>query len=123
MSESPLLFVQNLSTFYGNSQALFDVNIEAPDRGAVAILGRNGAGKTTLLKSIVGELTPRNGSVIFEGVDSTSLATEKRIRRGIGYVPQERPIFADLTVLENLQIGKSSQENGEPIDTVLEIFP
>ena len=123
MSESPLLFVQNLSTFYGNSQALFDVNIEAPDRGAVAILGRNGAGKTTLLKSIVGELTPRNGSVIFEGVDSTSLATEKRIRRGIGYVPQEHAIFADLTVLENLQIGKSSQENGEPIDTVLEIFP
>ena len=68
-----LLFVQNLSTFYGNSQALFDVNIETPERGAVAILGRNGAGKTTLLKSIVGELTPRNGSVIFEGVASCRL--------------------------------------------------
>ena len=123
MSKSDLLSVQNLSTFYGNSQALFDVNIEAPDLGAVAILGRNGAGKTTLLKSIVGELTPKNGAIYFEGVDNTSVATEKRIHRGIGYVPQERAIFAGLTVLENLQIGRFSQENGESIDTVLEIFP
>ena len=123
MSKSDLLSVQNLSTFYGNSQALFDVNIEAPDLGAVAILGRNGAGKTTLLKSIVGELTPKNGAIYFEGVDNTSVATEKRIHRGIGYVPQERAIFAGLTVLENLQIGRFSQGNGESIDTVLEIFP
>ena len=123
MSKSDLLSVQNLSTFYGNSQALFDVNIEAPDLGAVAILGRNGAGKTTLLKSIVGELTPKNGAIYFEGVDNTSVATEKIIHRGIGYVPQERAIFAGLTVLENLQIGRFSQENGESIDTVLEIFP
>ena len=123
MSKSDLLSVQNLSTFYGNSQALFDVNIEAPDLGAVAILGRNGAGKTTLLKSIVGELTPKNGAIYFEGVDNTSVATEKRIHRGIGYVPQERAIFAGLTVLENLQIGRFSQENGESIDTALEIFP
>jgi branched-chain amino acid transport system ATP-binding protein len=123
VSKSDLLSVQNLSTFYGNSQALFDVNIEAPDLGAVAILGRNGAGKTTLLKSIVGELTPKNGAIYFEGVDNTSVATEKRIHRGIGYVPQERAIFAGLTVLENLQIGRFSQENGESIDTVLEIFP
>jgi branched-chain amino acid transport system ATP-binding protein len=123
VSKSDLLSVQNLSTFYGNSQALFDVNIEAPDLGAVAILGRNGAGKTTLLKSIVGELTPKNGAIYFEGVDNISVATEKRIHRGIGYVPQERAIFAGLTVLENLQIGRFSQENGESIDTVLEIFP
>jgi branched-chain amino acid transport system ATP-binding protein len=123
VSKSDLLSVQNLSTFYGNSQALFDVNIEAPDLGAVAILGRNGAGKTTLLKSIVGELTPKNGAIYFEGVDNTSVATEKRIHRGIGYVPQERAIFAGLTVLENLQIGRFSQGNGESIDTVLEIFP
>ena len=123
MSKPPLLSVQKLSTFYGNSQVLFDVNIEAPDHGAVAILGRNGAGKTTLMKSIVGELTPKNGSIFFEGVDNTSVATEKRIRRGIGYVPQEHAIFAGLTVLENLRIGKFSQENGDPIDTVLDIFP
>ena len=63
MSESPLLFVQNLSTFYGNSQALFDVNIEAPDRGAVAILGRNGAGKTTLINIICGIVTASEGTV------------------------------------------------------------
>ena len=123
MSKPPLLSVQKLSTFYGNSQVLFDVSIEAPDHGAVAILGRNGAGKTTLMKSIVGELTPKNGSIFFEGVDNTSVATEKRIRRGIGYVPQEHAIFANLTVLENLRIGKFSQENGDPIDTVLDIFP
>ena len=84
MSEQPILRVNDLCTFYGSSQALFDVGLSAPRRGAVAVLGRNGAGKTTLLKTIAGELRPQKGEVEIDGKPATRLPTEKRIRAGLG---------------------------------------
>jgi branched-chain amino acid transport system ATP-binding protein len=82
VSDTPLLAVRGLSTYYGHSQALFDVDMVAGPRGAVAVLGRNGAGKTTLLRTIVGELRPREGQIAFEGRDDTRTPTEQRVRRG-----------------------------------------
>ena len=123
MSDAPLLAIHNLCTFYGTSQVLFDVSLEAPQKGAIAILGRNGAGKTTLLKSIVGELRPRAGEVHLDGIDSTRLPTEVRIRRGIGYVPQEQAVFGGLSVQENLRIGALGSSEVVSIDEVLRIFP
>jgi branched-chain amino acid transport system ATP-binding protein len=121
VSDAPLLAVRGLSTFYGHSQALFDVDLEAASRGAVAVLGRNGAGKTTLLKSIVGELRPRQGRVEFEGRDHTRTPTEERVRRGLGYVPQEHAVFGRLSVRENLAVG--ARRDAAALDDVLTLFP
>jgi branched-chain amino acid transport system ATP-binding protein len=121
VSEAPLLAVRGLSTFYGHSQALFAVDLEAAPHGAVAVLGRNGAGKTTLLKSIVGELRPRQGRVEFEGRDHTRTPTEERVRRGLGYVPQEHAVFGRLSVRENLAVG--ARRDAAALDEVLTLFP
>ena len=123
MSEAPLLAVRGLSTFYGSSQALFDVDLTAGARGAVAVLGRNGAGKTTLLRSIIGELRPRQGQIAFEGRDDTRTPTEQRVRRGLGYVPQEHAVFGRLSVRENLAVGAAARRDPGAIDEVLTLFP
>jgi len=123
VSETPLLAVRGLSTFYGHSQALFDVDLAAGPRGAVAVLGRNGAGKTTLLKTIVGELKPRQGQIAFEGRDDTRTPTEQRVRRGLGYVPQEHAVFGRLTVRENLVVGAMAARDPSSIDEVVALFP
>ena len=123
MSEQPILRVNDLCTFYGSSQALFDVGIAAPRRGAVAVLGRNGAGKTTLLKTIAGELRPQKGEVEIDGKPATRLPTEKRIRAGLGYVPQEQAVFGKLSVRDNLLIGAMGNRDGQAIDRVLATFP
>src|SRR3977135_3035321 len=98
--DAPLLDIEGLCTYYGTSQALFDVSLKIPSRGGVAILGRNGAGKTTLLKTLAGDLLPARGSVRFDGRDVARLPTERRMRLGIGYVPQEQGVFGRLTVRE-----------------------
>jgi branched-chain amino acid transport system ATP-binding protein len=121
--EAPLLTVHGLSTFYGSSQVLFDVALSLPRMGGVAVLGRNGAGKTTLMKSIVGELRPRAGRVEFDGRDDTRTPTEQRIRRGLGYVPQEHAVFGTLTVRENLRIGAMAARDAAGIESVLDLFP
>jgi branched-chain amino acid transport system ATP-binding protein len=123
VSEAPLLTVRGLSTFYGSSQALFDVDLTAGARGAVAVLGRNGAGKTTLLRSIIGELRPRQGQIAFEGRDDTRTPTEQRVRRGLGYVPQEHAVFGRLSVRENLAVGAAARRDPGAIDEVLTLFP
>jgi len=121
---APLLDAADLCTFYGTSQALFDVSIRVPSRGGVAILGRNGAGKTTLLKTLSGDLKPASGSIRFDNADATKLRTEQRVRKGIGYVPQEHGVFAKLTVRENLQVGAMATTRGEQgIDEMLALFP
>jgi branched-chain amino acid transport system ATP-binding protein len=121
---SPLLETADLCTYYGTSQALFDVSIKVPSRGGVAILGRNGAGKTTLLKTLSGDLTPARGWIQFDKVDISRQRTEQRVRRGIGYVPQEHGVFAKLTVRENLLVGAMATTDGEQgIDEVLSLFP
>jgi branched-chain amino acid transport system ATP-binding protein len=121
---SPLLEAADLCTYYGTSQALFDVSVKIPSRGGVAILGRNGAGKTTLLKTLSGDLKPARGSVHFDKVDISRQHTEQRVRAGIGYVPQEHGVFAKLTVRENLLVGAMATTDGEQgIDEVLSLFP
>ena len=121
---APLLEAKDLCTYYGTSQVLFDVSINVPSRGGVAILGRNGAGKTTLLKTLSGDLKPARGSVRFDNADATRLRTEQRVRKGIGYVPQEHGVFAKLTVKENLLVGAMATTDGEKgIDEVVSLFP
>jgi branched-chain amino acid transport system ATP-binding protein len=119
----PILTVTNLDAGYGRSQVLFDMRITAPKQGAVAILGRNGAGKSTLLKTIAGELRPMSGSIVFDGSDAASESTERRARRGIGFVPQEDAIFGRLTVRENLLLGATNQPDYDGLGEVLDFFP
>jgi len=117
------LQVRDLCVSYGRSQVLFDVTLAAPRHGAVAILGRNGAGKTTLLKAIVGELTARSGTIAMGLYDIGRLPTERRIRLGLGYVPQEHFVFRELTVRENLEVAALLNRDRSTIDQVLAWFP
>jgi branched-chain amino acid transport system ATP-binding protein len=118
-----MLAVENLSSGYGRSQVLFDVSMRIPATGAVAVLGRNGVGKTTLLKTLAGEIRPMSGAIALDGRDATSEPTELRVRRGMGYVPQEQAIFGKLTVRENLLLGAIRQSDKSGIAQVLDFFP
>ena len=100
-----MLKIEKLSVAYGESLILRDVDLEVEAGKVVCLMGRNGVGKTTLLKSVMGLLRPRAGHVYFDGTDLTRAAPDVRARAGIGYVPQGREIFPQLTVLENLQVG------------------
>ena len=124
MSEGPtILDARNICAGYGRSQVLFDVTLCAPRSGGVAILGRNGAGKSTLLKTLIGEIRPISGTIRFDGTDSTGEPTERRVRRGMAYVPQEQAVFGRLSVRENLALGALTQNDRSGIDMVLEFFP
>jgi branched-chain amino acid transport system ATP-binding protein len=105
---APLLTTIDLCAGYGRSQVLFGVSVQAPQAGAIAILGRNGAGKTTLLKTIAGELPPMAGEIAFDGHRIDAAPMEIRARSGIGYVPQEDAVFAGLSVRENLLLGATT---------------
>jgi urea transport system ATP-binding protein len=100
-----MLAIENLSVSYGETLILRDLDLTVQPGEVVSLMGRNGVGKTTLLKSIMGLLSPRAGRITFEGRDITRSRPEVRARAGIGYVPQGREIFPQLTVLENLQVG------------------
>ncbi len=122
MSE-PILSVRDLAAGYGFGRVLFGLSLDAPRVGGVAVLGRNGAGKSTLLKTIVGEIAPLGGAVVFDGRDCAGEATESRVRRGLGYVPQEQAIFGTLTVRENLALGAMAQLGKVDFDIALDFFP
>ncbi|MBI1734579.1 MAG: ABC transporter ATP-binding protein [Candidatus Rokubacteria bacterium] len=117
-----MLEVRGVCAAYERSQVLFDVDLTAPRRGAIAVLGRNGAGKTTLMKAIVGEM-PARGEISLDGRDAARLPTEQRVRLGIGYVPQEHGVFGRLSVRENLEVGAAVAGDRKAIDQVLTIFP
>ncbi|SVC32617.1 uncharacterized protein METZ01_LOCUS285471, partial [marine metagenome] len=87
------------------------------------VLGLNGAGKTTLLKTIVGELSSTRGVIGFDRTDVTQLPTHQRIRRGLGYVPQEHAVFSQLSVRENMMVGSITQTDDAGFDEVIEMFP
>src|SRR5438874_13199992 len=106
-----MLRIEKLSVAYGESLILRDVDLEIGPSQVVCLMGRNGVGKTTLLKSIMGLLRPRAGRIEFEGRDLTRASPDVRARAGIGYVPQGREIFPQLTVLENLQVGLLANPN------------
>lgn len=121
-----LLEVQELNTFYGLSHVLQSVSLNVAEGEIVALLGRNGMGKSTTLKSIMGLVKPKSGAVIFKGKDITGFPPFKVARAGIGYVPEERRIFPELSVLDNLFLGikggKIIQENNPRVWTVEKIF-
>jgi len=125
-----LLKLERISCAYGQSQVLWDIDLEVPRGGALALIGRNGVGKTTLLKSIIGVQLLTAGRIRFGGADVTHLQAFGRARAGIGYVPQGRQIFPHLTVAENLESGLSALTGrgagairaGVP-DHIYELFP
>src|SRR5262245_13558658 len=100
-----MLTIEKLSVAYGETLILRDVDLQVGPGELVCLMGRNGVGKTTLLKSIMGLLRPRAGRLEFQGRDVTRSRPEVRAQAGLGYVPQGREIFPQLTVLENLQVG------------------
>jgi branched-chain amino acid transport system ATP-binding protein len=100
-----LLEVQDLNTYYGMSHVLQGISLQVDQGELVALLGRNGMGKSTTLKSIMGLVKPKSGSVVFQGKGITGYAPYKVARAGIGYVPEDRRIFPNLSVVDNLEIG------------------
>jgi branched-chain amino acid transport system ATP-binding protein len=101
-----MLAVESLSAWYGAARILYDLSFEVGRGEVVALMGRNGAGKSTTLKSIMGLTAERQGTVRFEDRDISGLKPFEIARRGLGYTPEDRRIFADLTVMENLDIGR-----------------
>ena len=123
-STDPLLQVDGLQQYYGGSHILRNVGFSAAVGEVTVVLGRNGVGKTTLLKSLMGVVPVRSGSVHLGGADITAETPYQRARRGIGYVPQGREIFARLTVAENLQMGLATRRAGSALPAQLfELFP
>ena len=120
-----MLEVEGIHTFYGLSHILFGVSLKVEPKVLVCLLGRNGAGKTTTLRSIIGLNPPRQGSIRFRGEEVTGEEPYLLTRKGISYVPDDRRIFADLTVGENLEIGvrKARSGAGWGRERVYEIFP
>ena len=122
-----ILEVDTINTFYGTSHILFDVSMKIEGGELVCLLGRNGAGKTTTLRSIMALTPPKSGSVKFYGEEMTGRPPYKIAQKGMGYVPDNRLIFPDLTVRENLEVGIKGSEHfkGEPwtLDRIYEIFP
>ena len=103
-----LLEARGLAAWYGAAQILFDVDLKVQRGEVVALMGRNGAGKSTTLKALIGMLAKRRGSVTFLGQDISSCEPHQAARMGLGYVPEDRRIFTDLTVMENLSVGQQA---------------
>ncbi len=120
---APLLAVENLQAWYGESHILHGVSFEVFPGEVVTLLGRNGAGKTTTLKSIMGIVGKRTGSVRFEGRELIGLASNAIARRGIAFCPEERGIFASLNVEENLLLPPQVKPGGLPLDRIFGLFP
>jgi branched-chain amino acid transport system ATP-binding protein len=121
-----MLTVRDVHTRYGLSEVLFGVSLDIGDGEGVCLLGRNGVGKTTTLRTIVGLTPPHHGRVVFDGDDITGWPPFRVARRGIGFVPQERRIFADLSVRENLQVARRRPGDSRPawaVERVYAAFP
>jgi branched-chain amino acid transport system ATP-binding protein len=121
----PLLELDAVDTFYGPIHILQSLNLNVRAGELVCLLGGNASGKSTTLKTILGIVSPRNGSVRFDGEDVTQRSTSYRIRQGIAIVPENRRLFAPMSVLENLQMGAYLHGGGtkEEFDRVYELFP
>ncbi len=121
-----MLKISGLNSFYGRAHILFDMALEANKGEVVVLLGRNGAGKSTTMKSIIGLVQPASGSIAFEGRAIDRLSSHRIARAGLGYVPEDRRIFTDLTVMENLEVGRQPSREGAPTWTperLFELFP
>jgi branched-chain amino acid transport system ATP-binding protein len=121
-----MLEVVHLEAGYGRAQVLFGVTLKVAPGEVVALLGRNGAGKSTTLKAMMGLIVPSAGEVVFDGQRVDRLDSHEIARLGLGYVPEERRIFTDLTVEENLEVGRQPPRTGLPAWTaanLLALFP
>jgi branched-chain amino acid transport system ATP-binding protein len=121
---SALLEVDELYTSYGLSRVLFGISLEVRVGECVCLLGRNGVGKSTTMRSIMGLTPPQSGRVRFRGRDMTGQAPYRVARAGLGFVPEDRRIFADLTVWENLDVARrAAGSNGFTLERVFDLFP
>jgi branched-chain amino acid transport system ATP-binding protein len=118
----PMLQVQDLCAWYGRAQVLFDVSLSVAPGEVVALLGRNGAGKSTTMKAILGMVSRRAQVLSFAGQDIRALPAHRIARMGLGWVPEDRRIFTDLSVLENLEVGRQPPRAGAPQWTVPSLF-
>ena len=100
-----MLEIKDLEVYYGMIQAIKGISFEVNEGEVIALIGANGAGKTTILHTITGLLSPKKGSVVFEGKDITKVAAHKIVSLGMAHVPEGRRVFAELTVYENLKMG------------------
>jgi branched-chain amino acid transport system ATP-binding protein len=117
----PLLEIRDLNAWYGGAHILFDVSLEVGAGEVVALMGRNGAGKSTTLKAIMGLIERRRGTVRFGSEDISRQAPHAIASAGLGYVPEDRRIFTDLTVLENLEVGRQGARS-RPDGTIIEAW-
>jgi branched-chain amino acid transport system ATP-binding protein len=118
----PQLEVENIHTSYGLSKVLFGVSLTVEAGQCVSLIGRNGVGKTTTMRSIIGLTPARSGRIMFEGVDITHLPTHRISKMGLGFVPEERRIFPELTVWENLDIARRATPAGTAGWSEAEVF-
>jgi branched-chain amino acid transport system ATP-binding protein len=118
-----LLEVKGLNSYYGDSHILFDVSLRVERNEVVALLGRNGAGKSTTLKSLMGVVTPRTGSVMFDGAEVAGKKSHTIAQAGMQLVPEERRIFGSLDVEENLVLAGLTASNRWPLERIYDMFP
>jgi branched-chain amino acid transport system ATP-binding protein len=131
MTDNALLTVQGLNAWYGGAHILHDMSLDVQPGEVVALMGRNGAGKSTTMKSIMGLIAKRKGEIAFCGESISRLKPFEIARRGLGFVPEDRRIFSDLTVMENLDIGRQPQRQlpdgrAAPVwtpEALFELFP
>ena len=131
MTSKIMLEVGNLSAWYGAARILYDLTLEVKRGEVVALMGRNGAGKSTTMKAIMGLMARREGSVRFNGEDISRLEAYRIARLGLGFTPEDRRIFSDLTVIENLDVGRQEPRtfaDGTPAppwtpERLFELFP
>src|SRR5260370_14274469 len=122
-SGAALLEVRDLHAWYGESHVLHGVDFEVRGGEVVTLLGRNGAGKTTTLKSVMGMVSSRRGSILFNGQEIITLPSNRIARLGLAFCPDERGIFASLNVEENLLLPPEVRPGGLPVDAVFGLFP
>ncbi len=120
---APLLAIEGLEGWYGESHVLHGVTFDVRPGEVVTLLGRNGAGKTTTLRAIIGILGKRRGSIMFDGVQTIGMPSRLIARLGVGYVPEERGIFASLSVHENLMLPPRVKPGGMSVDDIYALFP
>ncbi len=125
MSDQPLLTISGLRSGYGGETVLQGVDLTIGRGEIVAVVGRNGVGKSTLMRTLTGLLKPSAGTIHFQGRDATTDGADTRARNGIGYIPQGREVFPELTIRENLMVGEvAGRGRGTPdYDTVYRFFP
>jgi len=123
MSNAPLIEVRGLNAWYGESHVLHGVDLDIREGETVTLLGRNGAGKTTTLRAIMGILRRREGAIRLRGRDILGMPLHRVAQAGLGYVPEERGIFASLTVSENLMLPPTVAEGGMSVEEIYRLFP